>query len=436
MPTGKGDSLMSRKIINTNPISRIEGDASFIIELKDKRPEDIKLRVFEAPRFFEGFLIGRTLQEAIDFTARICGICPIAYQMSAVHAIEKLYGVEVSEEIKALRRLLYCGEWIESHCLHIYLLHGPDFYNLPDAWSSKSYMDILKKGLAMKRIGNRLIEIIGGRSIHPVSVKVGGFYNLPEKEQLEGLIPEIEKAYEESLKMLKWASNLNFPEFESEFIFLALGEGGEYPMNYGFVVSNSGLKIDMNQFLPLISEFQLPYSNALFSGIKDGEDIKPYLVGPMARLNLNYKYLPYEIKNEIKEAGITLPLNNIHQSIIARTIEVSFALYEAMRLIKDYNKPESPSVKYQPISGKTLWITEAPRGMLIHAYELDEKGLIKEARLIPPTSQNLYHIEYSLKLFLKKNSVEIQSEQIKRICERIVRSYDPCISCSVHMVEI
>ncbi len=436
MPTGKGDSLMSKKIIKTKSISRIEGDASFIIELKDKRPEDIKIRVFEAPRFFEGFLRGRTPQEVIDFTSRICGICPIAYQMSAVHAIERLYGIEVSEEIKALRRLLYLSEWIESHCLHIYLLHGPDFYNLPDAWSSKSYMDILKKGLSMKRIGNKLIEIIGGRSIHPVSVKVGGFYNFPKKKQLTELLPEIEKAYEKSLQMIRWASNLNYPELEIVHTFLSLGEAGEYPMNYGFVISNSGLKMKMDQFLALISEFQLPYSNSLFSGIKDGEAIKPYIVGPLARLNLNYKYIPDEIKGVIKEAGISLPLNNIYQSIIARTVEVSFAFYEAMRLIKDYEEPKSNSYEYKQIPGKTIWITEAPRGMLIHIYELDEKGFIREARLIPPTSQNLYHIEYSLKLFLKKTSVEIPPEQIKRTCERIVRSYDPCISCSVHMVEI
>jgi len=436
MPTGRGDSLMSRKIINTNPISRIEGDASFIIELKDKRPEDIKLRVFEAPRFFEGFLIGRTPQEAIDFTARICGICPVAYQMSAVHAIEKLYGIEVSEEIKALRRLLYCGEWIESHCLHIYLLQGPDFYNLTDAWSSKDYIDILKKGLSMKRVGNKLIEIIGGRSIHPVSVKIGGFYNFPEKRQLTELLPEIERAYEESLKMIRWASSLHYPELEMEQTFLSLGDMGEYPMNYGLVISNSGLKIEMDQFLALISEFQLPYSNALFSGIRDGEAIKPYIVGPIARLNLNYKYIPHEIKSAMKEAGIYLPLNSIYQSIIARTIEVSFAFYEAMRLIKDYEEPENTPYEYKPIHGKTVWITEAPRGMLIHVYELNEKGCIKEARLIPPTSQNLYHMEYSLRLFFKKYSVEIPPEQIKRTCERIVRSYDPCISCSVHMVEI
>lgn len=420
------------KKVKIGPVPRIEGEAGFIIEYIDGKPE-IKLRVSEAPRFFEALLRGRSPQEAIDFTARICGICPVAYQMSAVHAMERIFYITVSEEIKKLRRLFYCGEWIESHCLHIFFLHGPDFYDLPDAWSSKAYLGILKKGIGLKKTGNKLIEVIGGRSIHPVSVRVGGFFKVPEKKALTALLPEIEKAFEESLEIIKWTANLDIYNEDREHEFICLGDAGEYPMNHGSVISSSGLKTNMEGFLNHMTEFQRPYSNALFSGLKEGEVIKPYLVGPLARLNLNYRHLPEDIKSVIKEAGISLPLKNIKSSIIARAIEVSFALYEAMRLIKEYEAPERPFMEYEPISGKAIWITEAPRGMLIHYYEVDEQGLIKEARLIPPTSQNLFHMERELDEFIKglqKNTLEA----LKKDAERLIRSYDPCISCSVHVV--
>lgn len=426
---------MSKKIIKVSSLSRIEGEAGFVIELRSNKFENLKLKIFEAPRFFEAFLKGRECQDIIDFTARICGICPVAYQMSAVHAIEKIFKIDISREIKNLRRLLYCGEWIESHALHIYLLQGPDFYDLPDAWSSRSYLELLKKGLKFKRIGNSIIKVIGGRSIHPVSVRVGGFYDIPKKTELIKLLPELESAFEESLRMIRWAASLEFKIKEREYEYISLGEAGEYPMNYGSVISNTKKKMNMEEFANSIKEFQRPYSTALFSGIEEKERVRPYIVGPLARINLNYELLPDVVKEGVKNSGITLPLKNVKLSIIARSIELAYCFHEAIRLIKTYEEPESPFIDYKPHPGRATWITEAPRGMLIHTYELDEKGIVKEAILVPPTSQNLYHIEEELKLFIN----EFQGsppEFIKKECEKIIRSYDPCISCSVHLVDV
>lgn len=426
---------MAKKIIKVDSLSRIEGEAAFIIEFKSNKFENLRLKIHEAPRFFEAFLRGRDCQDIIDFTARICGICPVAYQMSAVHAIEKIFGINISPEIKNIRRLLYCGEWIESHALHIYLLHGPDFYDLPDAWSSKSYIELLKTGLKFKRIGNAIIKAIGGRAIHPVSVRVGGFYNIPKREKLLELLPELEDLFEESLKMIKWASGLEFRIREKEYEFIALGESGEYPMNHGSVITSSMKKVDMEDFIDFIKEFQIPQSTALFSGIKEKENLKPYLVGPLSRLNLNHELLPDSIKGVIKETGIRFPLKDIRLSIIARSIELAFCLYEAIRLIKSYEEPKEPFIEHEPKPGSATWITEAPRGLLIHRYEVDEKGLVKNALIIPPTSQNLYQIEEDLKDFIR-NSEARSPEFIKKECEKIIRSYDPCISCSVHLVRI
>ncbi|MCX7794704.1 MAG: Ni/Fe hydrogenase subunit alpha [Thermodesulfovibrionales bacterium] len=426
---------MSKKIIKVDSLSRIEGEAAFIIEFGADGYENLKLKIFEAPRFFEAFLKGRNCQDVIDFTARICGICPVAYQMSAVHAIEKIFRIEIPESIIKLRRLLYCGEWIESHGLHIYLLHGPDFYDLPDAWSSKTYIEILKKGLKFKRAGNSIIKAIGGRSIHPVNVRVGGFYSIPRKEELLKLLPELENLFEDSLRMIRWASELRFNIKEKEYEFISLGKAGEYPMNYGSVVTSSGREMEMEEFMNSIKEFQKPYSTALFSGLRGKDDLRTYIVGPLSRINLNYELLPDVIKDVIKVSGIKFPLKNIKLSIIARSIELAYCIYEAIRLIKSYEEPERPFIDYEPVAGRATWITEAPRGMLIHSYEFDEKGLVKEAVLIPPTSQNLYHMEEELRDFIRE-SHDRAPEFIRKECEKIIRSYDPCISCSVHLVNL
>jgi coenzyme F420-reducing hydrogenase alpha subunit len=421
-----------RRVINIDYLSRIEGESGFFIHIKDGRISRLELRVFEAPRFFESFLIGRPYQDAIDFTARICGICPVAYQMSSVHAIEKVFGIEVSRPVTDIRRLMYCAEWISSHSLHVYLLHGPDFYGLESAWSSKGYLPILKKGLSFKRLGDEILSIIGGRPIHPVNVKVGGFFRPVDINLLRGLLPSLERAYEDSLGEIRWAANLKFQYDSCEREYICLRNEDEYPMNYGYIVSNKGLSCDMEGFLNTIEEYQKEYSNALYSGILRQGELHPYLVGPIARLNLNYDRLPEEIKNKIKEAGISIPLSGIDKGIIARVVEISYALYESIRLIRSIDYPIK-SQDFEPREGRATWITEAPRGILLHHYEIDERGTIKRARIIPPTSQNLAMIEKDI-THLIESVEEIDIGKLKRTIASLIRSYDPCISCSVHLI--
>lgn len=423
-----------KKTIRVDYLSRVEGEGGVIIEIRDGAVSRLHMKVFEAPRFFESFLRGRPYSDIIDFTARVCGICPVAYQMSSVHAIERIFGIRVERSVRDLRRLLYCGEWIESHALHVYLLQGPDFYGIESAWADKKYVTVAMRGLNLKKIGNQIITIIGGRAIHPISVRVGGFYRIPDKRELTSILPDLERAYGESLNGIKWASSLPFNgRAPLDMEYVSLRHPDEYPMNEGRVVSNKGLDKDMDGFLECLQEYQVRYSTALHSGIRRDSSISPYIVGPISRLNLNHEKLPAEIKDIIRESGVTLPVRDTEMGIIARSIEIAYALYEAIRIIKDYEMPDRAFTDFEPKAGAATWITEAPRGILIHTYELDDRGYVKNCNIIPPTSQNLGHIEKDLLHFIE-NNIGKPSDFLKKESEKIVRSYDPCISCSVHLL--
>jgi coenzyme F420-reducing hydrogenase alpha subunit len=421
-----------KRLFKIDYLSRVEGETGITAEIRDGKVT-VHAGVFEAPRFFESFLRGRHYSDISDFTARICGICPVAYQMSAVHAIERIFGIEVEKSIRELRRLLYCGEWIESHALHIYLLQGPDFYGAESAWSKKEYLPIAKRGLSLKKLGNRILALLGGRPVHPVSVKVGGFSKLPEKKSLLSILPDLENAYVESLREVERAARLPFQDHAMDMECVSLCDPGEYPMNHGSVISNRGLNTPMAGFLAMVRESQVSHSTALHSKIRrDGRE-SPYLVGPISRVNLNAEKLPPEITTTMKQCGISLPIVNTRMGIIARSIELAYAFYEAIRIIREYEVPSRSCADFKPRAGEATWITEAPRGILIHRYELDNAGYLKNCTLIPPTSQNLAQMETELRDFIQ-NHIGKSVEFLKKESEKIVRSYDPCISCSVHLV--
>ncbi len=420
-----------KRLFKVDYLSRVEGETGITAEILDGEVT-VRAGVFEAPRFFESFLRGRHYTDIADFTARICGICPVAYQMSAVHAVERIFGVEVEEPIRALRRLLYCGEWIESHALHIYLLEGPDFYGAESAWSKREYLPIAKRGLSFKGLGNRILTLLGGRPIHPLSVKVGGFSRLPDEKSLLSLLPDLDDACEKSLREIEWSARLPFQDHAMDRECVSLCDSREYPMNHGDVISNRGIHTPMAGFLVMVRESQVKHSTALHSKIrKDGLETS-YFVGPISRFNLNAEKLPSEITATIRKCGIAPPIMNTHMGIIARSIELSYALHEATRIIRAYEAPSRPSVRFEPRGGDATWITEAPRGILIHRYELDHEGYVKDCTLIPPTSQNLAQMEIDLRDFIQ-NHIGKPVEFLKKESEKIVRSYDPCISCSVHL---
>jgi coenzyme F420-reducing hydrogenase alpha subunit len=414
-------------------LARVEGEGALSVRVHRGVVTEARLRIYEPPRFFEAFLRGRRFTEAPDITARICGICPVAYQMSAVQAMEDACGIVVEGQLRALRRLLYCGEWIESHVLHVYMLHAPDFLGYQDAIAmARDHRAVVEQGLRLKKIGNSIVTLIGGREIHPVSAAVGGFYKAPSKSQLRSLVDDLQWALDASVATVRFAAGLEFPPFEQEYDFVALSHPDEYPFNEGRLVSTSGLDIDASEYEANFVETHVEHSNALHSTFRHGGS---YLVGPMARFNLNFDRLPAIAQDAAREAGLSAPCRNPFQSIIIRGVELVFACAEALRVIAEYEPPAASRVERPRRAGIGHAITEAPRGILYHRYEIDEDGRVLAAKIVPPTSQNQKRIEEDLRQFAPSLVNEPLDEATWR-CEQAIRNYDPCISCATHFLRL
>ena len=424
---------MKTKTIKVDYLARVEGEGGLYVKVRDNKVVDVKLKIFEPPRFFEAFLRSRSFAEAADITARICGICPIAYQMSAVHAMEDAFGVEVDGQLRALRRLIYCGEWIESHTLHVYMLHAPDFLGYQDAIQmAKDHAGVVQRGLQLKKAGNAIVTLLGGREIHPINVRVGGFYKVPSRSELATLAERLKWARDAALETVRWVASMPFPKFERDYVFVALRHPKEYPFNEGRLVSNGGLDIPIREYEDNFTEEHVRHSNALHSVLKQKG---AYFVGPMARYALNFDRLPPLVQQAAREAGLGAVGNNPVKSIIVRSVEILYACDEALRIIEQYDPPEKPGVDIQPRAATGYGCTEAPRGILYHRYRVDEQGTILEAKIVPPTSQNQKTIEQDLGEFVPK-FLNLAEDDLRWRCEQAVRNYDPCISCATHFLRL
>ena len=421
------------RTIKVDYLARVEGEGAIYIKTRDGQVVDVRVSIFEPPRFFEAFLRGRRYSEAPDITARICGICPVAYQMSSTHAMERIFGIRVEGALRELRRLLYAAEWIESHALHVLMLHAPDFLGYQSVIEmAADYPEVVQKGLKLKRVGNDLLEVLGGREVHPINVRVGGFYSVPSKEALTPFIERLQEARDIAVELTRWVGGFEFPDFEQDYEFVALRHPDEYPMNEGRIVSNKGIDIDISEYEETFEEIHVPHSNALQSRVRERGS---YMVGPLARFNLNFDLLPPSIQDLVKELGYPLPYRNPFMSIIARAVETVYACEEALRIIREYEPPEHPYVEYEVKAGVGYGCTEAPRGILYHRYVLDEEGIIQEARIVAPTSQNLRRMEDDLQVFAPQ-LLDMSLEQATWLCEQAIRNYDPCISCATHFLEL
>jgi len=424
---------MKSRTIKVDYLARVEGEGALLVKIKDQQVTDVKLKIFEPPRFFEAFLRGRKFHEAPDITARICGICPIAYQMSACHALEDACGVKITGPIRDMRRLIYCGEWIESHALHVYLLHAPDFLGYEDAIRmAKDHPDEVRRGLRLKKAGNEIVRLLGGREIHPINVRVGGFYKVPGKKEFSALTEELKWARDAALATVRWVATFAFPDFDRDYEFVALRHPNEYPFNEGRLVSNRGLDIAVREYDQTFVEDHVSHSNALQSRLKERNS---YFVGPQARYSLNFDKLSPMAQEAARSAGLGSVCRNPFQSIIVRSVEMVYACDEALRLIEQYEMPDKPAVNVEPRVSTGYGCTEAPRGICYHRYRLDDRGVIVDAKIVPPTSQNLKTIEGDLWQFVETHLL-IQKDKLQWQCEQAVRNYDPCISCATHFLKL
>jgi coenzyme F420-reducing hydrogenase alpha subunit len=424
---------MTTRTIRVDYLARVEGEGALDLDIRDGKVASAQLRIFEPPRFFEAFLRGRGYQETPDIVARICGICPIAYQMSAVHAIERAFGVRVDGPLRALRRLIYCGEWIESHALHVVMLHAPDFLGFADGIRmAEKYGEQVRAGLALKKTGNALMQVLGGREIHPVNVRPGGFHRVPTCAELAPLAEQLHQAREHAAALLRWVATFPFPDFERDYEFVALRHPDEYPFNEGRLVSNRDIDIDIGDYESEFEERHVEHSTALHSMIRRRG---AYLVGPLARYALNFDRLPQSVQALAGEVGLGPVCRNPFRSILVRALEMVYACEEALRLIAAYEPPAQAAVALEPRAGTGFGCTEAPRGICWHRYDFDADGSIRAARIVPPTSQNQPSIEADLAALAGTLLAE-PDEVIRDRCEQSIRNYDPCISCSAHFLKL
>ncbi|MDE1934148.1 Ni/Fe hydrogenase subunit alpha [Bradyrhizobium sp.] len=424
---------MPTKTIKVDYLARVEGEGALDLAISDGKVVSAQLRIFEPPRFFEAFLRGRGYAETPDIVARICGICPIAYQMSAVHAIESAFGAKVEGQLRALRRLIYCGEWIESHALHVVMLHAPDFLGFPDAIRmTRDHGDVVRNGLAIKKAGNEIMRLLGGREIHPVNVKPGGFHRVPTRAELRALAETLEHARELATGLVRWVATFPFPDFEQDYEFVALRHPDEYPFNEGRLVSSRDIDIDIAEYESEFEERHVPHSTALHSLLKRRG---AYLVGPLARYALNFALLPATVQALGEEVGLQPVCRNPFKSIVVRALEILFACEEALRIIDAYEPPAQASVALVPRAATGFGCTEAPRGICWHRYDFAEDGTIERVRIVPPTSQNQPSIEADLAA-VAASILDQPDDVIRDRCEQAIRNYDPCISCSAHFLKL
>ncbi|MFC1556494.1 Ni/Fe hydrogenase subunit alpha [candidate division KSB1 bacterium] len=424
---------MSSRTIKVEYLARVEGEGQLYIRIKDNKVKNARLKIYEPPRFFQAFLRGRSHSEAPDITARICGICPVSHQVTTAQALENAFGISVTGQLRALRRLLVCGEWIESHVLHIFMLHAPDFLGYESAiHMAKDHPEVVEAALKLKKLGNNIVKILGGREIHPVNVRVGGFYKLPDKNELRDLGEELNSGLDTMTDMVKLLSSFDYPDFEQDYLFVSLRHPDEYPFNEGQVVSSTGLDIAAGEYEQHFSEVQVAHSTSMHSYI-NGQG--PYLTGPLARLNLNRGMLSGRAAAAAQMCGLNSVCNNPFRSILVRAVETVYAFEEAVRIIKEYEVPERPAYKVEPCRGTGFSCTEAPRGVLFNRISTDENGIILQANIVTPTAQNQAIIESDLLNFAGKY-ITLPDEELKWKCEQAIRNYDPCISCSTHFLAL
>ncbi|MBR9858807.1 MAG: Ni/Fe hydrogenase subunit alpha, partial [Gammaproteobacteria bacterium] len=378
------------------------------------------------------FLEGRDYREVPDLNARICGICPMAYQLTSIQAMERLFGIVLPTPLVRLRKLMNLGEWVQSHALHIHFLAAPDFLGFDHALAmAKQHPEVLRRGMQLQEAGNALMALLGGRSVHPVGLQVGGFGRLPDAERWDSVRQRVKQALPAAGELVRWTAGLTLPDYSHDFTSVSLTEPDSYAINGGLISSSNGLSLSHDEYADHFAEHQEPHSTALYS-LLDGKD---YLVGPLARMNSSFAQLPDEVKSLARECGLDFPSRNMFTSIQARALEIYWALFEAETLLAQGYPTGEACLPVTPRAGECCFCTEAPRGLIYHHYRLDEQGRVLSCTIIPPTSQNQARIEQDLKTSVPRFGLGRSDRELKLFCERLIRNYDPCISCSTHFLQ-
>ena len=415
-----------KKEFEIDYMARVEGETSIKIRL-DRAPV-IELKIFEPPRFFEGFLVGRRYDEVGDIVSRICGICPLSHMTTAIQAIENAMDIKVSEQTKILRKIMCLSQLAASHLIHLYMLAMPDYYGYPGIVPMQSsFKKQVANLMRMKDVLNGLTSLIGGRALHPVTHLPGGFTAIPSQKAFTCAAEKLKEIRPLAKEVVRDVSRFSVPDFHSDSEYVALDSDGEYAVNEGRIVSTKGLNIAVQDYSNVFKESQVSYAFAKKSAIaKRGS----FMVGALARMNNKFDKLQDRTKTLAKEIGFKVPSNNPFHNNLAQSLEVVDFIERCIQLIQSITlEDEDLHIKIKPGEGGS--VTEAPRGLLYHWYKVNRKGVIEQANIVTPTSHNFQNIEKDLKKLVALNKGK-KRDQIRLLCEQLVRAYDPCFSCSVH----
>ncbi len=419
------------EILNFGYLPRVEGHLMFTVDVKTGNAQ---VEVMEGVRLFEGFVRGRKYDEVPYIVSRICGLCPCSHNLCAIKAIEDAFEIQPSEQTIKLRKLIVFGEVIQSHLAHLYLLALPDYMGVKDVFDIyKKHPEEVKIGLKLRENANYMLEVVGGRPVHPISTTINGFLKIPTQTQLKELLNKMKESVEYAVKTVELFAKLEIPNFERKTEYVALKNENEYGLYDGKVVSSEGLNVESKDYMETVVETVKPYSTAKFSH-RNG---KPFYVGALARVNLNKDQLNENAKKLMENMRLNFPSYNPYHNNLAQALEVVHCVEESIRILEELLstglKNEKGEVKVKP--GKGGSVVEAPRGVLYHSYVFDEEGYVKEASVLTPTAQNIANMEEDIRVILPTISSLPKKQMIKKI-ESLIRAYDPCISCSVHLTQI
>lgn len=423
---------MDRREIKVDYMSRVEGETALDIEVQDGEITNLQLRLYEPPRFFQAFLVGRHYEEVPDLVSRICGICPVAHMMASLEALDQALGIVPSQETLRLREILALSQWIQSHALHTYMLAIPDYLGYPSVIEMvPEHRAVIEQALRLKRLGNDLTALIGGREIHPVTAVIGGFTHVPRSQEVKQMVSRLKEAKNDVNEMIEIAAGLPLPEFTRDLEWISLKSDSGYPVSGGYLSSNRGLRATKEEYRQYISETHVDHSNALFSSVKDRGS---FIVGPLSRINQNLDLLSPDAKEAARRNNLVYPSSNPFASIPARAVETMWAVDRCIELLEELKlEADQPAIK--PVAGTGYSLSEAPRGLLYHYYKVNSQGLIEDADIVSPTAHNAHNIEEDLRKFVP-GILDLTDEELTLRCEMLVRAYDPCFSCSVHFLKV
>lgn len=425
---------MSQVKINVKQVTRIEGHGNIVLNARNGKIEELRWEVSESPRFFEAMLIGRSYEDVPYIASRICGICSIAHSTASIQAVEAAFGIQPSAQTMMLRKLLFNAELLESHVLHAYFLAAPDFLGVGSVFPLvATHKEVVLRALRLKRLAYNLAELLAGRKTHPLSCVVGGFARLPDTAGLKAIRQRLAEAVPDLEATVELFKTLKAPDFTRETEYIALKDSQEYAFISGQVASSDAGTAPLEDYLQITNEFCVPHSTAKYTR----HNRESYMVGALSRFNLNHTQLLPRAKKAAKALGLKAPCHNPFLITAAQVIEVIHAAEDSLaiidRLLAEGVREEKGQVKVK--AGRGVGAVEAPRGILFHDYTFDKDGRLTKANCIIPTNQNHNNIQKDMEALVPRILNKPQDE-IRLTLEMLVRAYDPCVSCSTHMLKV